>query len=53
MILSDNKKTVLYILIAFTFSIAVRLIWVYQFQGMEQFKFNNRSIGKLEVGFLY
>ncbi len=42
MTLTENRKTIIYILIAFAFSIAVRLIWVYQFSGMEQFKFNNQ-----------
>jgi len=53
MMLSDNKKTVFYILIAFTFSIAVRLIWVYQFQGMEQFKFNNQFMINTNDGYYY
>jgi len=53
MLLTDNKKTILYILIAFTFSIAVRLIWVYQFQGMEQFKFNDQFMINTNDGYYY
>ncbi|MEA2017587.1 MAG: STT3 domain-containing protein, partial [Campylobacterota bacterium] len=50
---SDNKKTIIYILIAFTFSIAVRLIWVYQFSGTEQFKFNNQFMINTNDGYYY
>jgi undecaprenyl-diphosphooligosaccharide---protein glycotransferase len=40
MTLTDNKKTILFILIAFAFSICIRLIWVNQFSNTPQFKFN-------------
>jgi len=53
MILSNNKKTILYILIAFAFSIAVRLIWVYHFSGIEQFKFNNQFMINTNDGYFY
>ena len=49
----DNKKTIIYILIAFTFSILVRLIWVYQFQDTEQFKFNNQFMINTNDGYFY
>ena len=53
MIISENKKTFLFILIAFAFSIAVRLIWVYQFQDTEQFKFNNQFMINTNDGYYY
>jgi len=53
MTLTDNKKTIIYILIAFAFSIAVRLIWVYQFSGTEQFKFNNEFMINTNDGYFY
>jgi len=53
MILTQNKKTILLILIAFTFSFAVRLIWVYQFNGAEQFKFNNQFMINTNDGYYY
>ncbi len=53
MAITDNKKTMIYILIAFAFSIAVRLIWVYQFSGVEQFKFNNQFMINTNDGYFY
>ena len=53
MAITDNKKTMIYILIAFAFSIAVRLIWVYQFSGVEQFKFNNQFMINTNDGYYY
>ena len=53
MTLLDNKKTIIYILIAFAFSIAIRLIWVYQFSGTEQFKFNNQFMINTNDGYFY
>ncbi|MDQ7068094.1 MAG: hypothetical protein Q9M40_09040 [Sulfurimonas sp.] len=37
---NETKLTLFYILLAMTFSILMRLIWVYQFADMEAFKFN-------------
>ncbi len=51
--LSVNKKTLLFIVIAFVFSIAVRLIWVYQFNNTEQFKFNNQFMINTNDGYFY
>jgi dolichyl-diphosphooligosaccharide--protein glycosyltransferase/undecaprenyl-diphosphooligosaccharide--protein glycosyltransferase len=51
--LSINKKTLLFIFIAFIFSIAVRLIWVYQFNGTEQFKFNNQFMINTNDGYFW
>jgi dolichyl-diphosphooligosaccharide--protein glycosyltransferase/undecaprenyl-diphosphooligosaccharide--protein glycosyltransferase len=53
MILTDNKKTIIYILIAFAFSVAVRLIWVYQFSDIEQFKFNEQFMINTNDGYYY
>lgn len=53
MTLTDNKKTILFILIAFTFSIVIRLIWVQQFSGTEQFKFNNQFMINTNDGYFY
>jgi len=48
-----NKKTILYILIAFTFSFAVRLVWVEQFSSTEQFKFNDQFMINTNDGYYY
>ena len=53
MTLSNTNKTILYILLAFIFSISVRMIWVYQFDGMEQFKFNNEFMINTNDGYYY
>ncbi len=53
MALTDNKKTILFILVAFAFSIAIRLIWVQQFSGTEQFKFNNQFMINTNDGYFY
>ena len=53
MIISKNKQTVIFILIAFAFSIALRLIWVYQFNDAEQFKFNNSFMINTNDGYYY
>ena len=53
MILTKNQKTIFLILIAFTFSIAVRMIWLYQFNDTEQFKFNNQFMINTNDGYYY
>jgi dolichyl-diphosphooligosaccharide--protein glycosyltransferase/undecaprenyl-diphosphooligosaccharide--protein glycosyltransferase len=53
MSLTTNKKTILLILIAFIFSFSVRLIWVQQFSGVEQFKFNNEFMINTNDGYYY
>ncbi|MEA2099529.1 MAG: STT3 domain-containing protein [Campylobacterota bacterium] len=35
----ETKLTLIYILVAFTFSVLMRMIWVYQFEGVEAFKY--------------
>lgn len=53
MTLTTNKKTILLILIAFAFSFAVRLIWVQQFSGTEQFKFNGEFMINTNDGYIW
>ncbi len=53
MLLSGNKKIILYIIIAFAFSFATRLIWVNDFKDMEQFKFNNEFMINTNDGYLW
>ena len=53
MTLTTNKKTILLILIAFAFSFTVRLIWVQQFSGTEQFKFNNEFMINTNDGYYF
>jgi len=47
------KKTLFLILIAFLFSVVVRLFWVYEFSSNESFKFNNEFIINSNDGFFY
>jgi dolichyl-diphosphooligosaccharide--protein glycosyltransferase/undecaprenyl-diphosphooligosaccharide--protein glycosyltransferase len=53
MTLTKNTKTTILILIAFAFSFAVRLIWVYQFNDIEQFKFNNEFMINTNDGYFW
>ncbi len=53
MLLSQNKKIILYIIIAFVFSFATRLIWVDTFKDMEQFKFNNEFMINTNDGYYF
>ena len=47
----ENKKVLLLIMIAYLFSIAVRLIWVYQFHGYEPFMFNGQFMINTNDGY--
>ena len=49
----ETKLTLLYILIAFAFSVGMRMIWVYQFQGVEAFKFNDILMINTNDGYAY
>lgn len=49
----ETKTTLLYILIAFSFSIAMRLIWVYNFWGYEAFMFNGQFMINTNDGYLW
>jgi dolichyl-diphosphooligosaccharide--protein glycosyltransferase/undecaprenyl-diphosphooligosaccharide--protein glycosyltransferase len=51
--ISINKKTILLILIAFTFSFLVRLIWVQQFSETESFKFNGEFMINTNDGYYW
>jgi len=53
MITKETKLTLFYILIAFTFSVLMRLIWVYQFQGYEPFMFNGQFMINTNDGYLW
>jgi len=53
MLLTENKKTALLILLAFVFSVLVRLIWVQQFSDVEQFKFNNEFMINTNDGYFW
>jgi len=49
----ETKLTLIYILIAFTFSILMRLIWVYHFNGTEAFKFNGQFMINTNDGYYF
>ncbi len=53
MIKNKNLQTTILILLAFVFSISVRMIWVYQFDTNEQFKFNNQFMINTNDGYFY
>jgi dolichyl-diphosphooligosaccharide--protein glycosyltransferase/undecaprenyl-diphosphooligosaccharide--protein glycosyltransferase len=53
MSISQNKKIILYIIIAFAFSFATRLIWVNDFKDTEQFKFNNEFMINTNDGYIW
>lgn len=53
MTISQNNKIILFIIIAFIFSFASRLIWVDTFADMEQFKFNNEFMINTNDGYYY
>ncbi|MBU1659184.1 peptide transporter [bacterium] len=50
---NETNKTLLYILIAFAFSVAVRMIWVYQFSGYEAFMFNGQFMINTNDGYYF
>ena len=49
----ENKKVLFLITIAYLFSIAVRLIWVYQFHGYEPFMFNGQFMINTNDGYFF
>ncbi len=51
--LSEDKKVFIYIGIAFVFSIAVRMIWVYQFYGYEPFMWNGQFMINTNDGYYW
>ncbi len=50
---SQTKLTLGYILIAFAFSVAMRLIWVYQFSGFEPYMFNGQFMINTNDGYYW
>jgi len=53
MIDMKNKKTWIYIALAFIFSVVVRLIWIYQFQGVENFIWNDQFMINTNDGYYW
>ncbi len=53
MVENENKKVILYIFIAYIFSIAVRFIWVYQFKDVSMFKFNGQFMINTNDGYFW
>jgi dolichyl-diphosphooligosaccharide--protein glycosyltransferase/undecaprenyl-diphosphooligosaccharide--protein glycosyltransferase len=52
-ITTKNKQTILFILIAFIFSFSMRLIWLYQFNDAEYFKFNDQFMINTNDGYFW
>ncbi|WP_294961239.1 STT3 domain-containing protein [Sulfurimonas sp.] len=50
---SEIKLTIGYIAIAFIFSVAMRMIWVYQFNGFEPFIFNGQFMINTNDGYFW
>lgn len=53
MLTSQNNKTVFYILIAFLFSFSIRLIWVYQFNDISEFQYNDQFMINTNDGYFW
>lgn len=49
----ETKITLLYIAVAFFFSVAVRMIWYYQFADYEAFKFNGQFMINTNDGYFW
>ncbi len=49
----ETRLTLAYIFIAFLFSVAVRMIWAYQFGDVEAFKFNGQFMINTNDGYYY
>ncbi|QSZ41444.1 peptide-binding protein [Sulfurimonas aquatica] len=49
----DLKYALLLIVIAYTFSIAIRMIWVYQFSGADSFYWNNQLMINTNDGYIW
>ena len=50
---NETKLTVFYILIAYIFSVLLRMIWVYQFAGYEPFLFNGEFMLNTNDGYFF
>jgi undecaprenyl-diphosphooligosaccharide--protein glycosyltransferase len=53
MISSENKQTIIFIIVAFIFSFIMRLIWVYQFNDVSEFKFNDQFMINTNDGYYW
>ena len=49
----DTKLTLLYIAVAFLFSVAIRMIWFYNFAEYEPFKFNGQFMINTNDGYYW
>jgi undecaprenyl-diphosphooligosaccharide--protein glycosyltransferase len=49
----ETKLTILYILLAYSFSVALRLVWMYQFADYEAFKFNGQFMINTNDGYYW
>ncbi len=49
----SKKNLLILILIAYFFSIAVRMIWIYQFQGLDEFMWNNQLMINTNDGYIW
>ncbi|MFT7859437.1 MAG: STT3 domain-containing protein [Sulfurimonas sp.] len=49
----ETKLTIAYIVIAFAFSVAMRMIWVYQFNDFAPFHFNGQFMINTNDGYLW
>ncbi|QFR48868.1 peptide transporter [Sulfurimonas lithotrophica] len=49
----ETKLTLLYISIAFLFSVGMRMIWIYQFSGYEPFFFNDQFMINTNDGYYF
>ena len=50
---NETRSTLLYIAVAFAFSVALRMIWLYQFEGYEPFIFNNQFMINTNDGYYW
>lgn len=51
--LSENRVLFIYIFIAYVFSVAVRMIWVYQFNGVDNFMWNGQLMINTNDGYVF
>ncbi|MDH4943492.1 STT3 domain-containing protein [Sulfurimonas sp. C5] len=49
----ETKLTIFYILLAFIFSVSMRMIWVYQFNDFTPFKYNDQFMINTNDGYLW
>lgn len=49
----ETKTTLIYIALAFLFSVAIRMIWFYQFADYDSFKFNNQFMINTNDGYYW